>query len=348
MRAMLTRWVRPAAAIAVASAALGVVPAAGDGPGPAEVVVYSTLEREFSGPVFDAYPPKIGVVVRPEFDPKGRKTVGLTDRIIAESGSPRCDLFWNSEVLCTVRLRQKGLLAPFRPPGAGRIPDRYQARDGTWYGFAARARVLLVNTELVREADRPRSVRDLADPRWKGKAGLSLPLVGTGATHAACLFAAWGDDEAKAFYRAVKANEARVYPGNGGVAEAVGAGKIAFGLTDTDDAVKEVAAGRPVAIVYPNRDPGGLGTLFVPNTIALIAGSPHAREAAALADRLLSADVEADLVNGPAAMIPLIRGDQARARVETPDTVPPMRVDYEEAARAWDRAAAFLAREFAR
>jgi len=35
------------------------------------------------------------------------------------------------------------------------------------------------------------------------------------------------------------------------------------------------------------------------------------------------------------------------ARVETPATVPAMKVDFQAAADAWDRAAAFLAREFA-
>ena len=50
---------------------------------------------------------------------------------------------------------------------------------------------------------------------------------------------------------------------------------MAFGLTDTDDAMGEVDAGSPVAIVYPDREPGQLGTLFIPNTLAMIKGAPH-------------------------------------------------------------------------
>jgi len=52
---------------------------------------------------------------------------------------------------------------------------------------------ILVNTKLVSEADRPKGINDLTNPKWKGKIGLAKPLFGTTATHAACLFAAWGD-----------------------------------------------------------------------------------------------------------------------------------------------------------
>ena len=55
---------------------------------------------------------------------------------------------------------------------------------------------------------------------------------------------------------------------------AAGSGQIAFGLTDTDDAMGEIDAGSPVVIIYPDRQPDGLGTLFIPNTLAVIKGSP--------------------------------------------------------------------------
>ena len=167
------------------------------------------------------------------------------------------------------------MLAPFHPSHAGDLPATFRAKDGTWYGFAARARILIVNTKLVAEADRPKGIKDLLDPKWKGKIGIAKPLFGTTATHAACLFAAWGDDKAKAFFRDLKANGVHVFSGNKQVALAAGSGEIAIGLTDTDDAMGEIDAGSPVSIVYPDREADGLGTLFIPNTLAIIKGSPH-------------------------------------------------------------------------
>ncbi len=312
----------------------------------AQVVVYSAQDREFGEPILRAYQERTGVEVRTKFDVESTKTVGLANAIIAEKSRPQCDLFWNNEILNTLRLKERGLLEPFRPSHAGDLPDSFKAQDGTWYGFAGRARVLIVNTKLVPEAERPEGIKDLLDPKWKGKIGIAKPIFGTTATQAACLFAAWGDEKAKEFYRGLKANGAQVLSGNKQVATAAGSGQIAFGLTDTDDAMGEVEAGSPVVIVYPDRKPDELGTLFIPNTLAVIKGAPHPDAARALADHLLSPEVEAALANGPSAQIPLLKTTEASARVETPRTVHAMEVDFEAAAKAWNQAAAFLVDEF--
>jgi iron(III) transport system substrate-binding protein len=310
------------------------------------VVVYSSLDREFSEPILKAYGKNGNVRVLPKFDVESTKTVGLTNLIIAEAQRPRCDLFWNNEILNTLRLKDKGLLAAFRPTHASDLPDTFRAKDGTWYGFAARARILIVNTKLVAEADRPKGIRDLLDPKWKSKIGIAKPLFGTTATHAACLFTAWGNDKAKAYFRDLKANGLQVFSGNKQVALAAGSGEIAIGLTDTDDAMGEIDAGSPVSIIYPDREPSGLGTLFIPNTLAIIKGSPHQKAAQALADHLLSPEIESALARGPSAQIPLLKSTNVEARVETPKTVHAMEVDFEMAAKLWDKVAAFLVSEF--
>src|SRR5262249_58733734 len=118
----------------------------------------------------------------------------------------------------------RGLLEPFFPAHAADYPDACKDPDGYWYGFAARARILLVNTELVPEAARPESILDLTAATWKGKIGIAKPVFGTTGTHAACLFAAWGDERARRFFRDLKANNVQVLSGHKQVAPAVGAG----------------------------------------------------------------------------------------------------------------------------
>jgi iron(III) transport system substrate-binding protein len=312
-----------------------------------KVVVYSSQDPEFAAPLLDDYARRSGVEVEPKFDVESTKTVGLTQLLIREAAKPRCDLFWNNEILNTLRLREKGMLASWSPPNAADLPAEFKAKDGTWYGFAARARILIVNTELMPQADRPKGINDLVDPRWKGKIAIAKPLSGTTATHATCLFAAWGDDKARAFFDALKKNEVQVVSGNKQVATAVGSGQALFGLTDTDDAIGEVDAGRPVAIVYPDRGENELGTLFIPNVLAIPKGAPHQPEAEALGNDLLGPEAEGKLASGPSAQIPLNRKTAVPPRVETPKTVHAMPADFEAAARIWDRVAAYLASEFA-
>ncbi len=311
-----------------------------------EVVVYAALDREFSEPLLAKYAEQTGVRVEPKFDVESTKTVGLTEAIRAEANRPRCDLFWNNEILNTLRLKQEGRLAPFHPSHAEEYPETFRAKDGTWYGLAARARILLVNTEVVPEAERPTSIRDLLDPKWKGKIGIAKPMFGTTATHAACLFAHWGSEKTKQYYRDLKANDIQVLSGNKQVAQAVGKGQLAFGMTDTDDALGEIDAGSPVVIVYPDRQPEELGTLFIPNTLAIIKGAPHPEAAEALADYVLSPEIEIALAEGPSGQIPLNRTVDVPLRVETPRTVHAMPADFEAAAKLWNETMTFLTAEF--
>ena len=310
---------------------------------PPEVVVYTALDRDFSEPIFDDFTRETGIVVRTKFDTESTKTVGLAQEIIAERERPRCDVFWNNEILNTLRLERLGLLRPYNSPAAAEFPPSVRSPKGMRHGFAARARVLIVNTNQVPDERRPKSIRDLTDPQWR--CGIAKPLFGTTATHAACLFAAWGDDDAKDFFRAVRSS-ARIMSGNKQVARSVADGSLAVGLTDTDDAVIEVERGMPVAIIYPDQGEGELGTLFIPNTLAIIKDAPHPQAAEKLVDYLLSPDVERRLAEGRSAQIPLRPGVPASPRGKTPAEVRAMEVDWPAAAEKWDTAAQFLAAEF--
>jgi iron(III) transport system substrate-binding protein len=312
---------------------------------PEEVVVYTALDQEFSQPIFDDFTQATGIIVRPKYDTESTKTVGLAQAILAERERPRCDLFWNNEILNMLRLEREGLLRPYASPSAAEFPASVRSPQGLWYGLAARARVIIVNTNQVAEARRPKSIYDLTDPQWYDRVAIAKPLFGTTATHAACLFQVWGDEKAGEFFRKVKSN-AQILAGNKQVARAVSSGKLAFGLTDTDDAVIEVEAGMPVAIIYPDQGAGELGTLFIPNTLALIKDSPNSRAAEKLLDFLLSAEVERRLADGPSAQIPLRIGVPASDRVKTPEQVRAMDADFPAAAAEWDTTARFLQAEF--
>jgi iron(III) transport system substrate-binding protein len=190
---------------------------------------------------------------------------------------------------------------------------------------------------------------DLTAPRWHKRAAMAKPQFGTSATQAACLFQVLGKDKAEAYYRALRDNGVQLVAGNKHVAEGVGRGQFAVGVTDTDDAAEEVEAGRPVAVVFPDRD-GPLGTLFLPNTLAVIRGCPNPEGARQLVDYLLSAEVEEKLARSASKQIPL--NPQVKVALPegfaAPHTIHTMQVDFERAADLWPEVQAFLTREFAR
>jgi iron(III) transport system substrate-binding protein len=299
-----------------------------------EVIAYTSVDQIFSEPIFRYCQERTGLVVRGVFDTEETKSTGVLNRLIAEAANPRADVFWSGDPVRPFVLVERGFVQPYSSAEATALPQTLRAEDGTWTGFAARARVLLVNDHLVAESDTPRSIRDLADARWKGKAAMANPLFGTTTMHVAALFSAWGDETAKAFLNELKANGVRIASSNGEVKRWVSAGEVAFGLTDTDDAHEALGSGAPVRVVYPDGE--GMGTLVMPTVAVLIKDAPHADNGRRLIDCLLSADVERTMAES-AAHMPL------RAGVPTPKAVRPlsdikaMPVDYRKVAQTMER-----------
>ncbi len=301
------------------------------------VVAYVALDREFSEPLLTDYEKQSGNLIRAKYDVESTKTIGLVNLIRSEAARPRADLFWNNEIINTIRLKKSGLLAPFKPEATADFQPVFQDREHYWHGFAARARVLIVNPAKLGNMPQPKSIYDMIDPKWRGKFGIAKPFFGTTATHCACLYAQWGEKEADSFFAALHRNEVQVLAGNKPVAEAVAAGRLAFGLTDTDDALVMQQQGYAVKIVYPDAiEANGLGTLFIPNTLAMIKAGPNPQGASRLLNWLYRPETETRLSAGPSGQIPLSSSAKKSDRVESPSTVKPMQADFEMAAGLFD------------
>jgi len=280
------------------------------------VVVYTSVDQVYSEPVLRNFEARSGIRVLPVFDVEAAKTVGLVQRILSESGRPRADVFWNSEFSQTILLARRGLLEPYRPASAGDIPPAMRSPEDLWTAVGCRIRVLLVNTDRVPEEAMPGSVDELltADPARVGFANL---LFGTTATHAAALFALRGAPAAERFFRELRSRGVHMADGNAGVRDLVVAGRLDWGLTDSDDACRAVENGAPVRIVLPDQD--GPGTLLIPGTVALIAGAPHPREARAMVDHLVAAGTERRLIETGCVQISVRPGaDRAPCLGEAP------------------------------
>jgi iron(III) transport system substrate-binding protein len=307
-----------------------------------EVVVYLSIDEVFTQPILREFERQSGVKVRAVFDTEETKSTGVLNRIVAEARSPQADVFWSGDPVRPLLLVKRGLVTPYASPNAAAVPAAFKAADGSWTGGAARARLLLVNKNRVKPEEMPRSVRDLADPRWKGQTAIANPLFGTTTMHVAALADAWGEDALKAFLGQLKANGCRIASSNGEVKRLVASGEAAFGLADTDDAAEALHDGAPIAVVYPDQD--GIGTLLMPTSVVPLKG-PHPEEARRLVDFLLSTPAEQKLVE-LASHIPL------RADVAPPpggkraSEIKTMQIDYARVADTMERLQPWL-REWA-
>lgn len=307
------------------------------------VVPYTSVDQVFSDPIFRQFERQSGIQIRAVFDTEETKSTGVLNRLIAEAQHPQADVFWSGDPVRPFLLMKKGLVEPYVSPNAANIPEGFKAQDGAWTGFAARARVFLVNQNRLNGREAPRSIRDLTDTRWRGEATLANPLFGTTTMHAAALFSAWGDEQAKTFFRQLRANHVRVASSNGEVKRLVVAGEVTFGLTDTDDANEALKENAPVEVIYPDQE--GMGTLVMPTTVVLIRGGPNPEKGKRLIDFLLSTEVEQRMAES-AAHMPLRAGIPTPPHVRSVSALRAMRLDFAEVAEAMERIQPWL-REWA-
>jgi iron(III) transport system substrate-binding protein len=305
-----------------------------------EVVIYTALDQLYSEPILKRFEEQTGIRVRAVYDSEAAKTVGLANRIIAERERPRCDVFWNNEVLRTLVLKDKGLLEAFSPANARQIPAAFRDPEGYWTGFAARARVLAYNTRRVAPEDLPRTLSDLTNERWRGRVGMAYPLFGSTSTHAAVLWARWGEPRARRFFEDLKRNDVAILDGNMTAARAVADGELDLCLTDTDDAHLLRSEGKPIDWVLLDHD--GEGALLFPNALSLIKNGPNPEAGRRLIEYLLSPEVEAALAASQSAQIPLRPNADAPPKVQEMARGSFLEVDFAEAAAHIEESADFL------
>ena len=294
------------------------------------VVVYTSVDQVFSEPVLKEFERETGIKVKAIYDTEETKSTGVLNRLIAEKDNPQCDVFWSGDPVRVVVLKQKGITQKYLSPQAKDIPAIYKDPDGQWTGFSARARVLIYNKDLMDSTEVPKSIFDLAKPKYYGKVAIANPLFGTTTFHIAALFTALGDNRAKSFLDSLKANGLVIATSNGDVKKRVVTGEIACGLTDTDDAHEALKEGANIGVVFLDQQ-DDFGTLIMPNTVCLINGAPNPANGKKLIDYLLSRKTEAALAKS-AAQMPLHKGVEIPADVPSLDNIIPMKVDYNRAA----------------
>jgi len=239
---------------------------AGVSPRNPRVVVYTSQDQVYSQEILAEFTKETGIKVDAVYDSEAVKTVGLSNRLLAERENPQCDVWWSNEELRTRQLAGEGVFDTSVP----------------WKSFGFRSRKLVVNTNLISIAEAPRSLDELRGERWRGKFAMAYPMFGTTSVHMLALRQSWGVERWREWCQAIQANEAMVVDGNSVVVRLVGHGEAAIGLTDHDDIAAGQRNGMPIAAVEIRE------TLFVPNTVALVRGSRNEAAAQALMDYLSS------------------------------------------------------------
>ncbi len=209
----------------------------------------------------------------------------LLEKIEQEADAPKADVLFGGGVESIDACRDAFL--PYVCSDAGKIPDKYLSSGSYWTPFSALPVVLIYNTKLVSPAQLT-SWADLWSPAFRGRIAFADPSV-SGSSFTALVTLLYASELAQedAMARFADVLDGQMLEGSGDVLTAVANGTCLVGITLEETAMKYVAAGEDIAIVYPAD-----GTSCVPDGCAIIKGAAHPENARAFLDFTVSYDVQ--------------------------------------------------------
>ncbi len=156
----------------------------------------------------------------------------MAAQLLEEGDRTQADVFFSQDAGALGRGGQQGRLAELAGRRAGPGGRRaYRADDGQWVATSARARVIAYDPRVVAEAELPRTIDDVVDPRWRGRDRLSpRPTPPGRPSSPRCGCCAGEDFAARLAGAASRPTSRRRYDNNIAILNAVNDGQLPAGL----------------------------------------------------------------------------------------------------------------------
>ena len=264
----------------------------------------------YSGAVGNTVSPKIAAAFEAKYGIRMEvleaRASELRERIRTEQAAGKVlgDVSHNGSTTTQLQLTE-GVFVPYGTlPSAGRPVAPFKA-DGTRVPIYVIAYDILVNTEMVKPAEEPKSWKDLLDPRWKGKIlADDMRALGGGAVFFMVTYQTFGRgfhdklaEQKPHMNRELRGNHRRVARGEYPI-------YIPFTIGDILD-----LKGLPVKSILPTE-----GAPYVLFQGTIFKGAPHPNAARLLMDFFLSDEVQ--LLYAAAGFVGVTGGLEARMTPE--------------------------------
>lgn len=249
------------------------------------LTIYTSHKEEVWWPIVKEFEERTGIWV----DVVEGGTNELLERISRERDAPVADVMFGGGVESLTSYRS--CFEPYTCAGAEQILDGYREAGDLWTPFSALPVVLIYNTKLV-APNEVTAWRDLFARDYRGQIAFANPAI-SGSSFTALvtlLYARGGETEQN--FQAFAQQLGEQLSSSGSVLTAVAEGSALVGITLEETALKRVAAGDDIALVYPAD-----GTSVVPDGSALVRGAPHRDNAQLFLDFTVSRDAQQMLVD---------------------------------------------------
>lgn len=295
-------------------------PAATTAASDAGLVVYSGRDEKLVSEIIKRFEAETGIKVQVRYG----DTAELAAAILEEQKNSPADVFFAQDAGALGALQKANRTSALPEAVLTKVSDRFKSPTDQWVGVTGRVRTVDYNTDLVKAEELPQSIFDLTDPKWKGKIGWA-PTNGSFQSFVTALRVTEGEEKAKQWLEAMKANEPKVYPKNVPIVEALARGEIALGLVNHYylERFKKENPNAPVAHHYTN----DVGSLVNVAGVTILDSAKHREPAEKFVAFLL--DNEAQTYFSTQTMeYPLATGVAvASSNLKSLDQVPESKVD---------------------
>jgi iron(III) transport system substrate-binding protein len=220
----------------------------------------------------------------------------LIERLRNEGSASPGDVLVTVDAGRLSRAEQLGLLQPVKSSVLdARLPEHMRASGGQWFGFSARARVIVYNKATINPAD-VQNYEDLANPKLKGKVCTRSGSHVYNLSLMSALIEHWGERKAEEWAKGVVANFARA-PRGGDTDQIMGvaSGECEVAVSNSYYYVRLMKSEKPedkkavqaVGLIWPNQK--SFGTHMNVSGGGVLKSAPH-RDAAMLYLEYLASD----------------------------------------------------------
>lgn len=227
----------------------------------------------------------------------------LLERIRNEGAASPADIFITVDAARLAKADELGLFAPVKSKLLEeRIPAHLRGDD--WFSFSTRARVIVINRDLVKTED-AQTYEDLANPKLKGKVCSRSGSHPYNISLLAALISHLGEAKAEDWARGVVANFARAPKGGDtDQIKSVAAGECGVAVSNTYYLARLLRSDKPedrrmmdkVTIVWPNQK--SFGAHINISGGGMLKTAPHKEAAVKFLEYLASDDAQRYFADG--------------------------------------------------
>lgn len=252
-----------------------------------KLVVYTSHKEEVYSPIIKEFEERTGIWVQVI----SGGTTEILEQIANDSENTIGDVMFGGGVESLEAYSE--YFAPYQYDHEEVLVQSYKSDGNKWIVFSKLPIVFVYNNKLVYETSAPQGWKDLLQERWKGKIAYADPhKSGSSYTILMTLMQVVGKDNWDTIEQFSNVLDGKILEDSSDVISEVASGTKLIGITLEESALKKIAAGIDITMVYPIE-----GTSVIPDGSALILNAPHEENAKLFLDFTMSKDVQKMIVN---------------------------------------------------